>query len=326
MSHQVAAVPESIQPGEPSSLTRLIGNTPLIKLERIAARFAPIKIYAKAEWFNPGGSVKDRAAWSMVRDGELSGKLTPGKVILDATSGNTGIAYAMIGANRGYKVCLCLPANASPERKKILKAYGVEMVLTDPDLSTDGSQQKARELFAAEPDKYFYPDQYNNPANWRAHYENTGPEILRQTDGKITHFVAGLGTTGTFIGTSRKLREAIDGVKLISVQPDSAIHGLEGMKHLETALVPGIYDSNLADENIDVPTEKAYYWIRQLARVEGILAGISSGAVLEACFIVAARMEREPLEIRQRTKIVTIFPDAADKYLSEHFWDEPMQA
>jgi S-sulfo-L-cysteine synthase (O-acetyl-L-serine-dependent) len=326
MSHQIAAVPALIQPGEPSSLTRLIGNTPLIKLERIAAGFAPIEIYAKAEWFNPGGSVKDRAAWSMVRDGELSGKLTLGKVILDATSGNTGIAYAMIGANRGYKVCLCLPANASPERKKILEAYGVEIVLTDPDLSTDGSQQKAREMFAAEPDKYFYPDQYNNPANWRAHYENTGPEIVRQTDGKVTHFVAGLGTTGTFIGTSRKLREAIDGIKLISVQPDSAIHGLEGMKHLETALVPGIYDSKVADENIDVPTEKAYHWVRQLARAEGILAGISSGAVLEACFILAARMEKEPLEIRQRTKIVTIFPDAADKYLSEHFWDEPLQA
>jgi len=323
--NQLATVPESVQPGEDSSLTRLIGNTPLIKLRRIAARFAPIEIYVKAEWFNPGGSVKDRAAWSMIRDGELTGKLKPGKVILDATSGNTGIAYAMIGANRGYKVALCLPANASPERKKILKAYGVDMILTDPDLSTDGSQQKAKEMFAAEPDKYFYPDQYNNPANWRAHYENTGPEILRQTEGKVTHFVAGLGTTGTFIGTSRSLREAIPGIRLISVQPDSAIHGLEGMKHLETALVPGIYDATIADENLDIPTEKAYYWVRQLARVEGILPGISSGAVLEACFVIASRMEQEPPDVRRRMRIVTIFPDAADKYLSERFWDEPLE-
>ena len=320
--NQLAAVPESVQPGEDSSLTRLIGNTPLIKLGRIAASLAPIEIYVKAEWFNPGGSVKDRAAWSMIRDGERTGKLKPGKVILDATSGNTGIAYAMIGANRGYKVCLCLPANASPERKKILKAYGVDMILTDPDLSTDGSQQKAKEMFAADPDRYFYPDQYNNQANWRAHYENTGPEIIRQTDGKVTHFIAGLGTTGTFIGASRKLREAVPGIKLISVQPDSAIHGLEGMKHLETALVPGIYDSRVADENLDIPTEKAYYWVRQLARVEGILAGISSGAVLEACFVIAARLRNEPIEQRRLTKIVTVFPDAADKYLSEHFWDE----
>ncbi|MSO20224.1 MAG: cysteine synthase family protein [Acidobacteria bacterium] len=312
-----------VRPGEQTSLLRLIGNTPLIKLERIAQRFAPIEISVKAEWFNPGGSVKDRAAWSMIRDGELSGALQPGKVILDATSGNTGIAYAMIGANRGYKVCLCLPANASPERKKILKAYGVEMVLTDPDLSTDGSQQMAKQMYAADPEKYFYPDQYNNPANWRAHYETTGPEIIRQTDGKITHFVAGLGTTGTFIGTSRRLREFNPAIQLISVQPDSAIHGLEGMKHLETAMVPGIYDATVADEDMAIDTERAYHWVKMLAREEGLLAGISCGAVLDACFQIAARLEKEPLAVRQQTKIVTIFPDAADKYLSERFWDEP---
>ncbi len=312
-----------VQPGEPTSLLRLIGNTPLIKLERIAQRFAPIEIYVKAEWFNPGGSAKDRAAWSMIRDGELTGALTPGKFILDATSGNTGIAYAMIGANRGYKVCLCLPANASPERKKILKAYGAELVLTDPDLSTDGSQKMAKQMYAANPEKYFYPDQYNNPANWRAHYETTGPEIFRQTDGKVTHFIAGLGTTGTFIGTSRRLREFNPAIQLISVQPDSAIHGLEGMKHLETAMVPGIYDATVADEDMAIDTERAYHWVKMLAREEGMMAGISCGAMLEACFQIAARLEKEPLAVRQQTKIVTIFPDAADKYLSERFWDEP---
>ena len=250
----------------------------------------------------------------MVLEGERSGALRPGKVILDATSGNTGIAYGMIGASRGYQVKLCLPANASRERKQILRAYGVEVVLTDPALSTDGAIEMARELYRSDPEKYFYPDQYSNDANWKAHYETTGPEIIEQTGGTLTHFVAGLGTTGTFVGTGRRLRERDPAIRLISFQPDSGFHGLEGLKHLATAMVPGIYDPSLADENLFVSTEDAYRMVKRLAREEGLLVGISSGAALVACLEVAKRLSTG--------KIVTVFPDSGDKYLSEKFWEE----
>lgn len=296
------------------SVLGLIGNTPLLKLTRVARSVAPVEIYVKAEWFNPGGSVKDRPALNMVLEGERSGALRPGKVILDATSGNTGIAYAMIGANRGYEVSLCLPANASPERKHILRAYGANLILTDPDRQTDGAIQKARELYGGNPELYFYPDQYNNPANWQAHYKTTGPEIIRQTGGRLTHFIAGLGTSGTFIGTGRYLREFNPNIRLISFQPDSGFHGLEGMKHMATALVPGIYDPKLADQDLAVTTEDAYRMVKALAREEGLLVGISSGAALAACFQVAKGL-KEGI-------IVTVFPDSGDKYLSERFWED----
>ena len=300
---------------EPGSLAACVGNTPLIKLSRIVRSVAPIEIHAKAEWFNPGGSVKDRPALNMILDGERTGRLRPGKIILDATSGNTGIAYGMIGASRGYKVKLCLPANASPERKHILHAYGVELILTDPALSTDGAIELARELYAADPEKYFYPDQYNNDANWKAHYETTAPEIIQQTGGKLTHFVAGLGTTGTFVGTSRRLREFNPAIRLVSFQPEAGFHGLEGLKHLPTAMVPGIYDASVAHENLWISTEESYAMVRRLAREEGLLVGISSGAALVACMKVARQIESG--------RIVTIFPDSGDKYLSEKFWEEP---
>jgi cysteine synthase B len=300
------------------ALLSLVGRTPLLKLARIALPLHPIEIFAKAEWFNPGGSVKDRPALNMILEGERSGQLRPGKIILDATSGNTGIAYAMIGANRGYQVTLCLPENASQERKHILHAYGAHLILTDPALSTDGAIHKARELYRERPDLYFYPDQYNNAANWKSHYETTGPEILEQTSGQLTHFVAGLGTTGTFVGTGRRLREVNPAIRLISFQPDAGFHGLEGLKHLETAMVPGIYDANLADENLWVSTEDAFEMVRRLAREEGLLVGISSGAALVACFQLAARLK----DTLGPAKIVTIFPDSGDKYLSEKFWTE----
>ena len=307
------------QPGQGSdSLLACVGNTPLLRLQRIARQFNPIEIYAKAEWFNPGGSVKDRPALNMVLEGERKGDLKTGKVILDATSGNTGIAYAMIGASRGCKVTLCLPANASQERKHILKAYGAELILTDPALSTDGAIERAREMHRSHPDRYFYPDQYSNEANWKAHYKTTAPEIIEQTDGKVSHFVAGLGTTGTFVGTGRRLREHNSSIKLISFQPDAGFHGLEGLKHLATANVPGIYDPTLADENLWVSTEEAHAMVRRLAREEGLLVGTSSGAALVACFQVAARLSQG----QSPAKIVTIFPDSGDKYLSEKFWDE----
>ena len=296
------------------SLLGQIGNTPLLRLDRIVRRYEPVEIYAKTEWFNPGGSVKDRPALNMILEGERTGDLRPGKVILDATSGNTGIAYAMIGACRGYQVTLCLPANASSERKRVLKAYGAEPILTDPALSTDGAIEKAQEMYRSDPARYFYPDQYNNEANWKAHYASTGPEIIRQTDGQLTHFVAGLGTAGTFVGTGRCLREFNPAIRLISFQPDAAFHGLEGLKHMPTALVPGIYDPSLADENLWISTEEAYRMVRRLAREEGLLVGISSGAALVACLRVAARL--------RQGRIVTVFPDSGDKYLSEKFWEE----
>ena len=240
------------------TILQLIGNTPLLRLSGLEAPFDRVELHAKAEWQNPGGSVKDRAAIRMITEGEKSGALHRGKVILDATSGNTGIAYAMIGAARGYGVTLCLPSNVTPERKRILRAYGAEMVFTNPLEGSDGAIREARRLAASEPDRYFYPDQYNNDANWRAHYETTGPEIINQTGGRITHFVAGLGTSGTFVGVGRRLRDHDSGIQLISVQPDSPLHGLEGLKHMESAIVPGIYDPSIADEDMRVGTEEAY--------------------------------------------------------------------
>jgi cysteine synthase B len=294
-------------------LLDLIGNTPLIKLANLVGN-PRVEIYGKAEWANPGGSVKDRPALNMILEGERSGALTRDKTIIDATSGNTGIAYAMIAAARGYRVKLCLPKNASEERKRILEAYGVELVLTDPLAGSDGAILAVREIVAADPDKYFYPDQYNNPANWRAHYETTGVEIFEQTGGRITHFVAGLGTSGTFVGAGRRLRELKPEVKLISMQPDSPFHGLEGLKHMETAIVPGIYEPSLADEVVEVGTEEAHAMVKRLARREGWFVGISSAANVVAAMRVAERVDEGV--------IVTILADDASKYLSEKFWDE----
>ncbi len=296
-----------------------IGNTPLIRLGKIDADLPGIEIYAKAEFFNPGGSVKDRAALNMLLDGERRGLLTRDKIILDATSGNTGLAYAMIAAAKGYRVRLCLPRNASHERKQMLKAYGAEMILTDPAEGSDGAIRKCREVYDADPGIYYYPDQYNNPANWRAHYNSTGAEILAQTGGRVTHFVACMGTSGTFTGVSRRLKDELPGMTCISAQPSTGFHGLEGLKHMPTAIVPGIYDEHLADANIWLETEDAYRMTRRLGREEGILVGISSGAN-----VVAAReVARQLVEQGREAVIVTILCDGAGKYLSEPFWDDP---
>jgi cysteine synthase B len=298
----------------------LIGYTPLIRLRRVTAHLPDcIEIYGKAEWFNPGGSVKDRPAWNIMRTAIERGELHRGKRLLDATSGNTGIAYAMIGAALGIGVTLCVPANVSLERKCILKAYGAEVIYTNPLESTDGAIRKARQLYAEHPDLYYYADQYNNPANWQAHYETTGVEIWQQTEGRITHFVAGLGTTGTFVGVGRRLRDYNPAIQLISFQPDSPLHGLEGLKHLETAIVPGIYDPTLADSELRISTEQAYQMVKRLAREEGLLVGISAGAAVVACLRLAETLMKQP---DPRAVIVTILPDSADKYLSERFWEE----
>lgn len=296
------------------SIIDLIGNTPLLRMRRIVPRNPKIEIYAKAEWYNPGGSVKDRPAYNMILEGERTGKLIPGKTILDATSGNTGIAYAMIGAACGYRVTLCLPMNANEERKRLLRAFGANLVLTDPRQSSDGAILKARELYTENPERYFYPDQYNNPANWQAHYASTGPEIWRQTHERITHFVTGLGTSGTFMGVGRFLREVAPHVKLVSMQPDAPFHGLEGLKHMESAIVPGIYDPTLADDSMEVSTEDAHAMVKRLAREEGILVGISSAANLCAALRLAETLDEGV--------IVTIFCDNGDRYLSERFWEE----
>ena len=298
----------------PMEAWELVGNTPLLRLRNISPPSNRIELYAKAEWFNPGGSVKDRPALNMILDGERAGLLTPGKIILDATSGNTGIAYAWIGAARGYKVKLALPQNASEERKRILKSYGAELVLTSPLEGSDGAIREARRLYAENPDLYFYPDQYNNPSNWRAHYDTTALEIWEQTSGRITHFIAGLGTSGTFVGTTRRLKELNPAIIAISFQPDSPFHGLEGLKHMESAIVPGIYDSTLADESYEISTEEAHLFTRRLGKREGLLVGVSSGAAWACGLKVAQRIEAGV--------IVTVFPDAGDKYLSERFWDE----
>jgi len=309
--------PERPRTGLGQRLVDRIGNTPLIRFERTGTEFPEVEFYAKAEWFNPGGSVKDRAAYYMIREGEQSGALKPGKVILDATSGNTGIAYAMIGAALGYRVKLCLPSSASPERKQILAAYGVEIVFTPGDEGTDGAIRRVREIYDADPETYFYPNQYGNPANPAAHYSTTAPEIWEQTQGRITHFVAGLGTSGTFVGTTRRLKELNPRIRCISMQPDSGFHGLEGLKHMATAIVPPIYDANLADENLEVRTEDGQQMAKRLAREEGILVGVSAGAALCACLDVARRLPRGESAV-----IVTVFPDSGEKYLSERFWSE----
>jgi S-sulfo-L-cysteine synthase (O-acetyl-L-serine-dependent) len=300
------------------NLLATIGNTPLLRLETIAEDLPGIEIYAKAEYFNPGGSVKDRAGLNMILDGERSGRLTKDRILLDATSGNTGIAYAMIGAAKGYRVKLCLPANASVERKRILKAYGAEMVFSDAAESSDGAIRLCRKIYEADPDVYFYPDQYNNPANWKAHFEGTGREIIEQTGGRLTHFVAAMGTSGTFMGVTRRLHRDLPEVKCYSGQPSSGFHGLEGLKHMPTAIVPGIYDETLADGNIWLDTEDSYAMVRRMAKQEGLLVGISSG-----CNVLAARAIGKELVAEGKSGvIVTVLCDSAEKYLSEHFWDE----
>jgi cysteine synthase B len=301
-----------------SDIHAQIANTPLIRLARMTKGLPGIEIYGKAEYFNPGGSVKDRPAMNMILDGERSGKLKPGGTILDSTSGNTGIAYAMVAAARGYKVKLCLPSNASLERKRILKAYGAEIVFTDPAQGSDGAMRKVQEIYNADPDAYFYPNQYDNPANWQAHFNSTGPEIIEQTSGRITHFIASLGTSGTFMGTTRRLRRELPDVECISGQPESGFHGLEGLKHMPTAIVPGIYDSGLADRNLWLDTEDAHRMVKRLAREEGILVGISAGANVHAALTIGRELHAQGRE----GVIVTILCDSADKYLSEHFWDE----
>jgi cysteine synthase B len=316
-------LPHELQ--QATEIVDLIGYTPLIRLRRITRHLPEsIEIYGKAEWFNPGGSVKDRPAWNIVRTAIERGELHGGKRLLDATSGNTGIAFAMIGAALGFGVTLCMPANVSTERKRILKAYGAEVIYTDPLESSDGAIRKARALYAQHPDRYYYADQYNNPANWQAHYETTGVEIWQQTEGRITHFVAGLGTTGTFVGVGRRLREYRRDIQLIALQPDSPFHGLEGLKHLETAIVPGIYDPTLADANLAISTEDAYAMARRLAREEGLLVGVSAAAAVVGSLRVAEAILRdaETRGIEPHAVIVTILCDSADKYLSERFWDD----
>lgn len=295
----------------------LIGNTPLLRLERIGREFQRTQILGKAEWYNPGGSVKDRAAFNIVKEGRRSGKFAPGKTLLDSTSGNTGIAYAMIGAAERFPVTLCMPENVSVERKRILFAYGATIVYTDPADGSDGAIQAARALYAREPEKYFYADQYSNDANWQAHYYGTAEEIWRQTEGRVTHFAAMLGTSGTFMGTSRRLKEFNPKIRCISLQPDSAFHGIEGAKHMASAMVPKIYDPKLADEDIEIATEEAYANAIRASREEGLLLGISAGAAIAGCLQVARK-----LGAREQAVIVTIFPDSGDKYLSERFWTE----
>jgi len=297
------------------TLLDLVGNTPLVRLTAVTAGLPEgVTVSGKAEMFNPGGSVKDRPGLAMIRDGIARGLLTPGKTILDATSGNTGIAYAMVGAALGYPVELCMPRNASEERKRILRAYGASFVLTDPAEGSDGAIREARRRYAADPERYFYPDQYNNDANWRAHYETTAPEIWEQTGGAVTHFVAGLGTSGTFMGVGRRLRELNPAIELIAMQPDGPFHGLEGLKHMGTAIVPGIFDADLADQNLTVSTEEAHAMVKRLAREEGLMVGISAAANVVAALRVAEHLDAGT--------VVTIFCDGADKYLSESFWED----
>jgi cysteine synthase B len=301
-----------------SALMDRIGNTPLIRLDSIVRDLPGVTLLAKAEWVNPGGSVKDRAAGAMVRKALVDGSLGEGKTLLDATSGNTGIAFAMLGAALGFPVLLAMPSNVSQERKRILKAYGAEVEWTDPDQGSDGAIRRAREIAAEHPGIYCYMDQYSNPANWRAHYDTTAPEIWRQTGGTVTHFVAGLGTSGTFVGTVRKLKELDPSIRAVSMQPDSPFHGLEGLKHMATALVPAIYDPDLADRNVEVETEAAYATAKRLAREDGVLVGVSAAAAVVACEKIA----KEEFAAGRQATIVTVLPDSADKYLSERFWEE----
>ena len=299
-----------------TALLDRIGNTPLIRIERLTAHLPGIQLLGKAEWANPGGSVKDRAASAIVADAQRRGLLAPGKHLLDATSGNTGIAYAMLGSAMGFPVTLCMPSNVSLERKRILHAYGANVVWTDPADGSDGAIRKAREL-AADSSKYYYADQYGNDANWRAHYNTTANEIWEQTEGRITHFVAGLGTSGTFVGTTRRLKELNPAIQCISMQPDSPFNGLEGLKHMATAIVPRIYDAGLADRNLEIETEAAYEMAKRLGRTEGLLVGVSAAAAVAASLRIAEEVAGEGKE----AVIVTILCDSADKYLSERFWE-----
>jgi S-sulfo-L-cysteine synthase (O-acetyl-L-serine-dependent) len=308
------------------SLLDRVGNTPLLRFDRLTAHLPGVTLLGKAEWHNPGGSVKDRAASSIVAEGRRSGKFSPGKSLLDATSGNTGIAYAMLGAAEGFPVTLCMPTNVSVERKQILGAYGANIVYTDPGEGSDGAIRMARELADKHPDLYFYADQYSNDANWLAHYHGTANEIWQQTEGRITHFVAMLGTSGTFMGTTRRLKELNPSLRCISLQPDSAFHGIEGAKHMASAIVPRIYDPALADENIEIATEDAHAMARRIARECGLLLGISAAAGVFASLKIAEELQRKAEELQRKkdqpTVLVTILCDSGDKYLSERFWTE----
>jgi cysteine synthase B len=297
--------------------TDRIGNTPLLRFVRFARDLPGVEILGKAEWLNPGGSVKDRAASNIVAEAQRQGKLGPGKILLDSTSGNTGIAYAMIGAAQEFSVTLCMPDNVSIERKRILHAYGANILYTDPGEGSDGAIRVARELAAKHPDLYYYADQYSNDANWQAHYHGTANEIWQQTEGRVTHFVSMLGTTGTFVGTTRRLKELNPNIRCISLQPDSPFHGIEGAKHLASAIVPGIYDASLADDNLEISTEASYAMAKRLAREEGLLLGISAAAAVVGCLQVAHALKKG-----QSAVIVTILCDSGDKYLSERFWEE----
>ena len=308
---------EMARPGQ--SLLDRIGNTPLLRFDRLTAALPGVTLLGKAEWYNPGGSVKDRAAANIVAEGRRSGKLTPGKILLDATSGNTGIAYAMLGAAEGFPVTLCMPTNVSAERKKILQAYGANILYTDPGEGSDGAIRMARELAAKHPDLYFYADQYSNDANWLAHYHGTANEIWQQTEGRITHFVAMLGTSGTFMGTTRRLKELNPAIRCVSLQPDSSFHGIEGAKHMATAIVPKIYDPSLADENLEIATEDAYDTARRMSREDGLLLGISAAAGIAGSLRISEQLQ---LRKEQEAVIVTILCDSGEKYLSERFWTE----
>ena len=317
----MTATQTAIQPVGSTILER-IGNTPLLRLDELTRTMPGIQILGKAEWVNPGGSVKDRAASAIVAEALRRNLLGPGISLLDATSGNTGIAYSMLGAAMGFPVTLCMPSNVSPERKKYLAAYGANIVWTSPADGSDGAIRKARELVASHPDLYFYADQYSNEQNWLSHYHHTAPEIWRQTEGQITHFVAGLGTSGTFMGVTRRLREFNPSIQCISMQPDSAFNGLEGLKHMATAIVPSIYDPTLADENIDLETERAYAMCLRLARRSGLLVGVSAGGAAAAALQIAERQHAAGRE----AVIVTILCDSAEKYMSERFWQEGLHA
>ena len=298
------------------NLTQRIGSTPLLRLERVTTGLKDVQVLAKAEWTNPGGSVKDRAASNIVNEALRSGKLRSGKALLDSTSGNTGIAYAMLGAACGIPITLCVPSNVSAERKRILRAYGATIIYTDPGEGSDGAIRKALEIAFAEPKKYYYADQYSNDANWRAHYASgTADEIWQQTTGRVTHFVAILGTSGTFVGTSRRLKELNPAIRCISLQPDSPFHGIEGAKHMGTSIIPGIYDASIADAELGIETEAAYTMAKMMAREEGLLIGVSAAAALVGTLQIARSADAGSV-------VVTVFPDSGDKYLSEHFWDE----
>jgi len=301
------------------SLIERIGNTPLLRLDALTADLPGVALLGKAEWYNPGGSVKDRAAANIVREARRSGQLSPGKILLDATSGNTGIAYAMLGAAEGFPVTLCMPENVSRERKQILQGYGANILYTDPADGSDGAIRMARELAAKHPDQYFYADQYSNDANWKAHYYGTANEIWQQTQGRLTHFVSMLGTSGTFVGTTRRLKELNPAVRCVSLQPDSSFHGIEGAKHMASAIVPKIYDPTIADQNLEISTEDAYAMARKLSRGAGLLVGVSAAAAVVGSLKIAGDL---PLKKGREAVIVTILCDSGDKYLSERFWNE----